>query len=391
MKKKTKPNAELKAMNENKVKKYVAELEFCPECGMKWTYKVEGKTYWKLIGLEDPNLYDGVSWWVCPGCEAKWDRWTGELVSEGKKKGKKMAKQLDKIVVVDVETTCWDGDPPKGETNEIIEIGVCLLDIKSLERERKTSILVCPTRSKVSPFCTKLTTLTQQDVDSGTSFAEACARLAREFDTPNRTWASYGDYDRGAFERQCRDMGIRYPFGKTHINVKNLFAIKNQLPREVGMDEALKILDISLEGTHHRGGDDAWNIASILKRVLERDEDVNAAFICVQKEADPLGSKAITYISYWHGTPKMSHLESVQRDLYGEEPSGESGFKIQKVKSALAESVGIEAWYLGQVWWRKGKRPRGGNREGRQERPRRRRKEARRHEGHDRRIRRREA
>ena len=180
-----------------------------------------------------------------------------------------MAKQLDKIVVVDVEATCWDGNPPTGETNEIIEIGVCLLDIKTLEKEKKTSIIVRPTHSKVSEFCTKLMTLTQADVDTGTSFNQACIRLAREFGTPSRTWASYGDYDRGAFERQCRETNIKYPFGKTHINVKNLFAFYNFLSREVGMAEALEILKIPLEGTHHRGVDDAVNIASILKWILE--------------------------------------------------------------------------------------------------------------------------
>lgn len=179
-----------------------------------------------------------------------------------------MAKQLDKIVVVDVEATCWEGNPPAGETNEIIEIGVCLLDVKTLEKEKKTSIIVRPTRSKVSEFCTKLTTLTQADVDVGTSFNQACLRLAREFGTPSRTWASYGDYDRSAFERQCRETSIKYPFGKTHINIKNLFAIHAYLNREVGMAEALEIIKFPLKGTHHRGVDDAENIATILGWIL---------------------------------------------------------------------------------------------------------------------------
>ena len=31
---------------------------------------------------------------------------------------------------------------------------------------------------------------------------------------------------------------------------------------------ALELLNLPLEGTHHRGGDDAWNIAAILSRLL---------------------------------------------------------------------------------------------------------------------------
>ena len=54
------------------------------------------------------------------------------------------------------------------------------------------------------------------------------------------------------------------------INVKTLFAITRSLRREVGMSKALQILGMPLEGTHHRGGDDAWNIAGILCDILGR-------------------------------------------------------------------------------------------------------------------------
>lgn len=178
--------------------------------------------------------------------------------------------KLDKIVVVDVESTCWMGRPPKGQANQIIEIGVCLLDVKTLRSSKKTSILVQPSRSKISKFCTKLTTITQAMIDNhGTSFAKACERLINEFDSQKRAWASYGNYDRTAFRENCKREGVAYPFGKDHINVKTLFALQNTLRRGVGMAKALKILDICLEGTHHRGHDDAWNTSKILADCLE--------------------------------------------------------------------------------------------------------------------------
>ncbi len=179
-----------------------------------------------------------------------------------------MAKRLDRVVVVDLESTCWEGSPPAGQENEIIEIGVCTLDAHTGERGERASILVRPERSQVSPFCTQLTTLTQADVDGGIGFQESCRRLQKEYATKDRVFASYGDYDRRQFERQCTARGVAYPFGPTHLNVKNLFALHRRLDREVGMDAALRMLDLPLEGTHHRGGDDAWNIAAILARVL---------------------------------------------------------------------------------------------------------------------------
>jgi inhibitor of KinA sporulation pathway (predicted exonuclease) len=179
-----------------------------------------------------------------------------------------VAKRLDCILVIDVEATCWQGSPPPGEENEIIEIGVCTIDVRERRRAERESVLVRPQRSRVSPFCTQLTTLTQADVDAGISFEEACRLLRRKYECDQRTWASYGDYDRNQFERRCRSFGVRYPFGPTHLNVKNLFALCRGLEREVGMDAALGMLGLSLGGTHHRGGDDAWNIAAVLLALL---------------------------------------------------------------------------------------------------------------------------
>ena len=97
---------------------------------------------------------------------------------------------------------------------------------------------------------------------------EACQLLAHEYQAPARLWASYGDYDRKQFERNYREYGIAYPFGPTHLNVKTLAAVACGWSEEVGMSEALKPMGLTLEGTHHRGDADAWNIAAILSRVL---------------------------------------------------------------------------------------------------------------------------
>jgi inhibitor of KinA sporulation pathway (predicted exonuclease) len=184
-----------------------------------------------------------------------------------------VTRKLDQILVVDIEATCWSGTPPDGQESEIIEIGVCTLDVASGEPIGKRSILVKPERSRVSEFCTELTGLTQKQVASlGIPFDKACAVLEREFASKKRVWASYGDYDRNLFQRQCQMREVRYPFNDGHINVKNMFALIHCLPYEVGMVRALEILDVALEGTHHRGDDDAWNVAKILSKTLLRRE-----------------------------------------------------------------------------------------------------------------------
>ncbi|QYS89362.1 hypothetical protein [Flavobacterium davisii] len=52
-----------------------------------------------------------------------------------------MAKLLDKILVVDIEATCWEGKLPEGMISDIIEIGVCLLDVQTGEISDNREIL----------------------------------------------------------------------------------------------------------------------------------------------------------------------------------------------------------------------------------------------------------
>jgi inhibitor of KinA sporulation pathway (predicted exonuclease) len=179
-----------------------------------------------------------------------------------------MAQRLDEIVVIDLEATCWRGPPPPGQVKEIIEIGVCVLETATLSRRGKASLLCRPSRSQVSPFCTELTTLTPEMVAGGVPFAEACADLAARLGTPERTFASWGDFDRRLLEEQCAREGVKYPLSPTHLNVKNLFALVHGLPEEIGMMQALRAAGVPHEGTHHRGHDDAWNIAALLAGLI---------------------------------------------------------------------------------------------------------------------------
>jgi len=179
-----------------------------------------------------------------------------------------MARKLDKILVIDLEATCWRGDPPPGEESEIIEIGLCELDVATGERGEPRAIFVQPQRSKLSEFCRQLTTLTPEMLDDGLAFSEACTLLAEDYQSHHRTWASYGDYDRLQFQAQCEACGVPYPFGRSHINVKNILALSQGLKREVDLQRGMRSLGLPFEGTVHRGVDDAWNIAAMLARML---------------------------------------------------------------------------------------------------------------------------
>lgn len=181
-----------------------------------------------------------------------------------------MSRNLEHLLVIDLESTCWEGAPPDDQEPEIIEVGVCVLDARSGERLARESILVQPERSAISPFCAQLTTLTPATVACGVTFARACAILRRKYSAPRRTWASYGDDDRRMFERQCQARGIPSPLNGPHVNIRSLFALLHGLDCEIGLLPALELAGVPVEGTHHRGVDDAWNAAGLLGSLLVR-------------------------------------------------------------------------------------------------------------------------
>lgn len=184
-----------------------------------------------------------------------------------------------KIIVVDVESTCWKRHRnPPGMRSEIIEIGICLLNLHTMKPEQKRSILVTPMESTVSEFCTKLTRITPEMLsDGGIPFAEACADVIRDYDAKNVLWGSWGDYDRKMFLKQCERRGVDYPFCPQHMNIKQLFADVHG--EKMGMARALSTIGLVLEGRHHRGDDDAHNIARILAHMIDHsDDDLLATF-----------------------------------------------------------------------------------------------------------------
>lgn len=180
-----------------------------------------------------------------------------------------MVREPEYYLVVDLEATCDDtGKVPRDES-EIIEIGAVLVDARSLATVDELATFVRPIVHPVlTAFCTELTTITQDMVASAPLFPEAAARLAEI--GRGTLFCSWGNYDRNQLARDAERHGIAPPLGPDHWNLKQAFADRYTRRRGVGMHAALKRLGLELLGTHHRGIDDAHNIARILPYLLDR-------------------------------------------------------------------------------------------------------------------------
>lgn len=173
-------------------------------------------------------------------------------------------------IVFDLEATCWEG-ADVGQ-NEIIEIGaVKISSHKQIVSE--FARFIKPLKHPVlSDFCTRLTSIKQADVNSAQYFNV----VAEEF----KTWIGYsieeyvlcswGLYDKKQFESDCKLFGMDTGWVTPHVNLKQQYGSICKLQRAVGMKNALQLEGLSLEGTHHRGIDDARNIAKIFLKYFDK-------------------------------------------------------------------------------------------------------------------------
>ncbi|NEO43153.1 MAG: exonuclease domain-containing protein [Moorea sp. SIO4A3] len=180
--------------------------------------------------------------------------------------------ELHKVLVVDIESTCWSDDIPTGEVSEVIEFGFCLVDLNETDPlvSESQSILVKPRYSGVSKFCTDLTSLTQERLDKeGVTMNQACEDLIITHGSRKFVWASWGDYDKVQTTKHCNLVGSRYPFSDKHINISLLFAIAMGSTQEYTVKGALSKIGLDFIGKPHTGADDAYNIAKIFLWLLQ--------------------------------------------------------------------------------------------------------------------------
>jgi 3'-5' exoribonuclease 1 len=173
-------------------------------------------------------------------------------------------------IVFDLEATCWEGADVR--QSEIIEIGaVKINDQRQIIAE--LGKFIKPLRQPVlSDFCKSLTSIRQEDVDHAPYFNI----VAEEF----KDWIGYGSeeyilcswgfYDKKQFEADCQLFSMDTIWLRPHINLKQQHGSIRKLKRAIGMKNALQLEGMSLEGTHHRGIDDARNIAKIFLRYFDR-------------------------------------------------------------------------------------------------------------------------
>lgn len=182
--------------------------------------------------------------------------------------------QYDYYLVLDLEATCCDQGTIKRREMEIIEIGAVMVEAQNLTLMDEFQTFIKPVRHPIlTDFCRSLTSIDQTQVDQAPGYGEAIALLQKWLSKySNAVFGSWGDYDRNQFKQDSKFHNVPFPIAYPHVNLKHWFTSTQGLSRRYGMAEALQLSGLTLEGTHHRGIDDARNIAKLLPFILGRQQ-----------------------------------------------------------------------------------------------------------------------
>jgi inhibitor of KinA sporulation pathway (predicted exonuclease) len=176
------------------------------------------------------------------------------------------------ILVVDLEATCWeenvDGTNRRQnvEDMEVIEFGCVVCDIKGTVIDSKSYFVRPQLHPVLTAFCTKLTSITQSDVDKAPYYPGVITLLndwLTQYDLSH--WMSWGNYDKNQLNSEWSRHGVSPGFLKLpHENLKKRWSKGKKAFRNAGPKVALKYHGLEFEGNYHRAIDDALNIARLI-------------------------------------------------------------------------------------------------------------------------------
>ncbi len=174
-------------------------------------------------------------------------------------------------LIIDLEATTDDGGWPVTEM-EVIEIGASLVNRDGRELDHFQRFVRPLRRPLLTPFCRKLTHITQANIDTAAPITEVWPLFERWLSQHHprlEGWASWGDYDRAQLELEWQRHGLASALAQTpHVNLKQRFAKARRLDKPLGLNGALQLAGMQFHGQQHRALEDARNTARLLPLIL---------------------------------------------------------------------------------------------------------------------------
>lgn len=171
-------------------------------------------------------------------------------------------------ILFDLETTCWDEQPPT-EVREIIEIGA----IKLNQQGYFLGQFVCYVKPIYFPFlssyCLQLTQISQVEINKAKSFGEVKNDFTTWIGEEDYLLCAWGAQDRKQLVRECLLHGIDYDWVEPYLDVKKKYHAIRKHSTYMGLKSSLMREGFEFEGTHHRALDDTLNMAKLFLKYLD--------------------------------------------------------------------------------------------------------------------------
>lgn len=174
-----------------------------------------------------------------------------------------------KVIVVDVEQTCWPHSSEKFDRlAEIIEIGAVRVDLSTGQILDSWQSLIRPTRHpNLSDYCQELTGITQADLKGKPRFREAYAHFVRFCGGKHLSILAGWGADNLSLERSCGDNQTLMRHPVAYWNVSHMYSARFDMP-STNLKKAVEAMNLSFEGDPHRALPDAMNTARLLARLF---------------------------------------------------------------------------------------------------------------------------
>ena len=173
------------------------------------------------------------------------------------------------FIIYDLEATCWRS--PKPRQVEIIEIGAVKVN-EELDIVDEFCMFIKPLlHPKIDKFCTKLTSITQDDVEDAPHFDEVIAEFETWMDIDNTRTAlfSWGDFDRRQFVKDAQLHELDLTWIKYWACLQSHYSKFKGSSNQIGLKNALKLEGLEFDGVQHRAIEDARNMAELFKQVAK--------------------------------------------------------------------------------------------------------------------------
>jgi inhibitor of KinA sporulation pathway (predicted exonuclease) len=203
-------------------------------------------------------------------------------------------------IYIDVELTCWEGTPPLGMKQEIIEIGITEMNLITLEITGEASHFVRPKRWEISSKCTDITGITTDDIRQARSFPTVLDSLTEQFAPSRALCCTWGD-DASLIAAACQGHGLKTPL-RNLLDLSQLFQGLFLLKQRASLQSAVEMLGLGFEGVPYGALADARNTAGIHAAIIRR----------MRREPDP----PLSPVSHPEDVfPISTFAEKLQRSL----------------------------------------------------------------------------